>query len=201
LQQNPAKIPRWLQHAVATFGGFGLFLVAFLDSSILSFPVITDLLVIDMTVRNPVRMAFYAAMATAGSLAGCIWLYLLARKGGEAYFHRNAGHRAENIRRWVGDHAFWSVFIPAVLPPPLPFKLFVIGEGVFQVPLRIFVLALIAGRGFRYFGEGFLAIRYGRQVLSVVMAHRILFLAATATTCGMLLILGALLKRKRPSGA
>ena len=194
-------MPRWLQHGVATSGGLGLFLVAFLDSSILSFPVVTDLLVVDLTIRNPVRIAFYAAMATAGSLAGCIWLYLLARKGGDAYFHRSAGRRAESIRRWVRDHAFWSVFIPAVLPPPMPFKIFVIGEGVLQVPLRIFVLALIAGRGLRYFGEGFLAIRYGRQVLTILTAHRILFVVATVTTCGVLLILGALLKRKRSLGA
>ena len=89
---------------------------------------------------------------------------LVAKKGGEAFFHGHARHRADRIRKWVDDHAFLSVFIPAILPPPMPFKAFVAAEGVFQVPLRTFVLALLLGRGLRYFAEGILAIRYGDAV-------------------------------------
>ena len=88
------KLPPWLQRFVAVMGGGGLFVVAFLDSSVLSFPFVTDALVFQLAFTNPARMPYYVAMAAAGSLAGCVWLYLLAKKGGEAYFHRHAGGRA-----------------------------------------------------------------------------------------------------------
>jgi membrane protein YqaA with SNARE-associated domain len=172
MQQVPKiKLPAWLAHLVATLGGLGLFVVAFLDSSVLSFPIVTDLLVIEESIQNPERMPYYALMATVGSLAGCFWLYVLAKKGGEAFFHSRAGRHAVRARRWVESNAFLSVFIPAILPPPLPFKVFILAEGVFQVPLRTFVIALVLGRGLRYFGEGFFAVRYGESATQFLLAH------------------------------
>jgi len=172
---TPKKLPGWLQKLVAVMGGGGLFVVAFLDSSVLTFPFVTDALVMHLSHANPLRMPYYAGMAAAGSLAGCIWLYLLAKKGGEAYFHRHATGRAEQIKEWVDKHAFLSVFIPGILPPPMPFKIFVLAEGVFQVPLRTFILALLLGRSLRYFAEGLLAVRYGDATLRFLVAHSIAF--------------------------
>jgi len=172
MQQAPKiKLPGWLAHLVVTLGGLGLFVVAFLDSSVLSFPIVTDLLVIEESIQNPARMPYYALMATIGSLAGCFWLYVLAKKGGEAFFHSRAGRHAVRARRWVDSNAFLSVFIPAILPPPLPFKVFILAEGVFQVRLRTFVIALLLGRGLRYFGEGFFAVRYGESATQFLLAH------------------------------
>jgi membrane protein YqaA with SNARE-associated domain len=165
------KLPHWLQHLVATLGGVGLFTVAFLDSSVLSFPVVTDLLVIRQSMQNPSRMPYYAFMATAGSLLGCVWLYLIAKKGGEEFSHRHAKGRAVQIRDWVDRNGFLSAFVPALLPPPLPFKAFVLAEGVFQVPLRTFVTALALGRGLRYLIEGILAVRYGEAAITFLMTH------------------------------
>lgn len=170
-----AKIPAWLQRFVAVMGGGGLFVVAFLDSSVLSFPFVTDALVFQLAFTNPARMPYYVAMASIGSLAGCVWLYLLAKKGGEAYFHRHAGGRAAKIKEWVDSHAFLSVFIPAILPPPFPFKIFVLAEGVFQVPLRTFVLSILVGRGLRYLVEGILAVRYGDAAFRFMMTHSAAF--------------------------
>jgi membrane protein YqaA with SNARE-associated domain len=168
---KPHKLPLWLQKFIVVMGGGGLFMVAFLDSSVLSFPFVADALVIELSIEKPRRMPYYVAMAALGSLAGCIWLYLLAKKGGEAYFHRHAKGRAETIKEWVDEHAFLSVFIPAILPPPLPFKIFILAEGVFQVPLKTFVLSLLLGRGLRYFAEGILAVFYGEAVLQFLMVH------------------------------
>ncbi len=168
---KPRKLPLWLQKFIIVMGGGGLFMVAFLDSSVLSFPFVADALVMELSIEKPARMPYYAAMAALGSLAGCIWLYLLAKKGGEVYFHRHAKGRAETIKEWVDSHAFLSVFIPAILPPPLPFKVFILAEGVFQVPLRTFVLSLLLGRGLRYFAEGILAVLYGDAVLQFLMVH------------------------------
>src|ERR1700758_5407727 len=110
LNIKPPKLPLWLQRLVAVVGGGGLFVVTFLDSSILSFPFIADALVIELSRERPARMPYYAAMAALGSLAGCIWLYLLAKKGGEVYFQRRAGRAARKARRWVDRNAFLSVF-------------------------------------------------------------------------------------------
>src|SRR5580693_2138212 len=94
-------LPHWLQAIVASTGGLGLFLIAFLDSSVLTFPIINDLLLINLSVRYPARMPYYALMATLGSVGGCLLLYCIARKGGEAMFHKQAGPRAEKIRIWI----------------------------------------------------------------------------------------------------
>src|SRR5580693_7922168 len=165
------KLPHWLQKLVAVMGGGGIFLVAFLDSSVLSFPFVTDALVMELCSQRPARMPYYAAMAAAGSLAGSIWIYWIARKGGEAYFDRHAGRAARKARRWVDEHAFLSIFIPAILPPPMQFKVFVLAEGVFQVPLRTFVLALVLGRGVRYVAEGLFAVKYGQRALDFLIGH------------------------------
>ncbi|HVB56113.1 MAG TPA: VTT domain-containing protein [Candidatus Acidoferrales bacterium] len=173
---NQLKLPLWLRKLVVLMGGGGIFAVAFLDSSVLSFPFVTDALVIELSVQRPARMPYYAAMATLGSLAGCLWLYLLAKKGGEAFFHRRAGRGAVRAKKWVQNRAFLSVFIPAILPPPLPFKIFVLAEGVFQVNLKTFTGALLLGRGLRYFAEGILAVYYGAATLRFLIAHNRAFL-------------------------
>src|SRR6202048_5383513 len=84
----------WKQKIIAFAGGLGapgLFLISFLDSSVLSFPIINDLLLIELSRQHPSRMPLYALMAASGSTLGCVLLYLLARKGGEAFFHSKAG--------------------------------------------------------------------------------------------------------------
>ena len=179
------KVPNWLQHTVAAMGGGGLAIVAFFDSSVLSFPFVADALVIELSRERPARMPYYAAMAALGSLAGCIWLYLLAKKGGEAYFHHRHAKTADKVRNWVDTNAFLSVFVPSILPPPFPFKVFVLAEGVFQAPLRTFVLALLLGRSLRYFAEGFLGVRYGEAVIDFMRTHT----GAFALSCGVVLAL------------
>jgi membrane protein YqaA with SNARE-associated domain len=166
-------LPHWLQAIVASAGGLSLFLIAFLDSSVLTFPVINDLLLIDLSIRNPARMPYYAAMATLGSVAGCLLLYYLARKGGEAMFHKHAGARAQSIRDWTKRNGFLSILVTALLPPPNPFKVFVIAAGAFEMPVRTFVLGLLAARAIRFFGEGFLAIRYGDQAGQFLLTHKL----------------------------
>jgi len=195
---NRIKLPAWLQTFVATMGGGGIFAVAFLDSSVLSFPFVTDILVMELCIQRPARMPYYAAMAALGSLAGCIWLYLLAKKGGEAYFHRHGGLAAVKARRWVDSNAFLSVFIPAILPPPLPFKVFVLAEGVFKVPLKTFVLALLSGRGLRYFAEGILAVRYGDATMRFLLAHNRTVALSTVAVLLLLYVATRLMFRATP---
>ncbi len=179
-------LPHWLQAIVASAGGLGLFLIAFLDSSVLTFPVINDLLLIELSVRNPARMPYYAAMATIGSVAGCLLLYYIARKGGEAMFHKHAGPRAQHIHAWINRNGFLSILVTALLPPPTPFKVFVIAAGALEMPVRTFVLGLLAARAIRFFGEGFLAIRYGDQASQFLLTHK---LEVAGITLGVVLCL------------
>lgn len=171
-QTPQIHLPHWLQATVAAAGGLGLFLIAFLDSSVLTFPVINDLLLIDLSIRYPARMPYYALMATLGSVGGCLLLYYIARKSGEAMFHKHAGPRAQKIQSWVNRNGFISILVTALLPPPTPFKVFVIASGAFEMPVRTFVLGLLVARGIRFFGEGFLAVKYGDQASHFLLSHK-----------------------------
>jgi len=156
----------------AALGAPGLFLISFLDSSILTFPVINDLLLIELSMRRPARMPLYASMAALGSLLGCVLLFLLARKVEEAAFHRKVGARAAAIRHWVERNGFGGMLVAAMLPPPTPFKLFVLAAGVFEVPLVSFASAIGLARVIRYFGVGYLAVRYGANALPYLSRHK-----------------------------
>ena len=112
---NQINLPHWLAKIIAVMGGGGLFVATFLDSSVITLPFIADALVIRLSAQRPARMPYYCAMAALGSLAGCIWIYLLAKKGGEAYFHRHGGRGSHKVKGWVQGHAFLSVFIPGIL--------------------------------------------------------------------------------------
>lgn len=143
-----------------TLGGVGLLFTSFLDSSFVPLPLVTDLILMGLCNRHPLRTPYYAAMAALGSLAGCIWIYWLARKGGEAYFRKRDGNPSR-IHRFIQKYPMSSVFFPAVAPFPVPFKPFVLAQGVYQVPFPTFVIGTFVGRGILFFAEGFLAARYG----------------------------------------
>ncbi len=184
----PGPVTAWKQKIIAfagSLGAPGLFLISFLDSSVLTFPVINDLLLIELSIQHPLRMPLYAAMAMVGSVLGCTLLYFIARKGGEAIFHEKAGKRAKKIRHWVEQNGFGGMLFVALLPPPTPFKVFVFAAGVFEVPLLSFVSALTLARAIRYFGMGFLAIRYGNNAMPFLAHHKV------EVAIGVLLFAGA----------
>jgi membrane protein YqaA with SNARE-associated domain len=158
------RVVDWVQGFALALGGPGLFLIAFLDSSFLSFPEVVDLLIIWLTTRHPDRMVYYALLSTLGSVAGCFALFAVARKGGETFlrkrFHERHVDRAMEV---VQRHGLLSVLVPSLLPPPAPFKVFVLAAGVARVRPVDFLWAVALGRGIRYFGEGALALWYGEQ--------------------------------------
>jgi membrane protein YqaA with SNARE-associated domain len=164
----------WTQKIAAFAGGLGapgLFLISFLDSSFIPFPVINDGLLISFSIQNHARMPLYALLASLGSVLGCVLLYFIARRGGEAYFRRKAGGRADVIRKWVEKNGFGGMLAAALLPPPTPFKFFVLAAGVFEIPLFSFTSAIALARLIRYFGVGFLAVKYGDNAMPFVSQH------------------------------
>jgi membrane protein YqaA with SNARE-associated domain len=175
----------WLKLTLPALGGVGLLLSAFIDSSFVPLPLVTDVLLMELSSRHPVRMPYYAAMAALGSLVGCIWIYWLARKGGQAYYRKSQGHPPGRIRKLIQEYPMASVFLPAVAPFPVPFKPFVIAQGVFQVPFSTFVVGTLAGRGALFFLEGFLGARYGMAAKQFLVNQK---WASVAIGLGLVLV-------------
>jgi membrane protein YqaA with SNARE-associated domain len=162
------RVSQW----ASGMGGLGLFVVAALDSSFLSLPQVNDLLIIFLSMRYPIRMPYYAAMTTAGSLLGCFVLYGLAWRGGEVFLRRRfSSARVARGLALYQRHGLLAVVVPALLPPPMPFKLFVLLAGAAKVSPWKFAAAVIVGRGIRYFGQGYLAVMYGERAVALVRDH------------------------------
>jgi membrane protein YqaA with SNARE-associated domain len=200
----PSKLSLWIQKIGTLAGGLGapgLLLISFLDSSVLTFPIINDGILINLSIVHPARMPLYAFMATLGSVLGCVLLYFISRKGGEALFHRKAGKHANAIRHWVERNGFVGILIAALLPPPTPFKIFVFAAGVFEVPLLSYTSAIVIARLLRYFVVGYLAVRYGRQALPYLKDHwlQAVLIGAAAVIVSYVLS-RLLLKQRAPSG-
>ena len=185
-----ARIVAWVQAFALSIGGPGLFIIAFLDSSFLSLPEINDLLVVLAVIEHPARMPFYALMATLGSIAGCLVLYGVGRRSGQSFVKRRFGgprmQRAMDLSRRYGVLA---VAVPAILPPPAPFKVFVLLAGVARVPLYQFVSAIAVGRGVRYFGEGWLAVQYGEEAVRFIEENS----RSVSIALGLLVLVGGVM--------
>jgi membrane protein YqaA with SNARE-associated domain len=153
-------------------GAPGLLLVCLLDSSFLSLPEAPDLLLIWLVIQHKGRMALYAATAVAGSVAGCLALYGVGRKGGDALVRSR--FNSASVDRALGSiqrYGVMAVLIPSLLPPPAPFKIFVILAGIAGISAARFALAIVIGRALRYFGEGVLAVLYGDRALDYIHAN------------------------------
>ena len=167
-----AKIVEWAQGFALALGAPGLFVVAILDSSILTLPEINDILVVLLVTRHKALLAVYAGAATAGSIVGSLLLFTLGRKGGEAVLHKRFSvERSARAMAFIEKYGLLAIIIPSLLPPPMPFKMFVLLSGVARMSFARFITAVAIGRGTRYFGEGLLALRYGDQTMAFIHEH------------------------------
>ncbi len=164
------RLVLWIQQVVVPFlGPGGVLLAAFLDSSFLSLPEINDLLVVTAAARAPETAWLYVAMATLGSLAGCSVLWVLAKRGGETLLERRFGsERVARARQAFRRYDILALAVPAVLPPPMPFKLFVLGAGVFGISFQRFAVTLVVARGLRYLAWAFVGVRYGDAAMGLL---------------------------------
>ena len=152
-------------------GPFGLFAVAVLDSSFVPLPSSVDALMILLTVTHPRLMILYALLATAGSTIGCVILYYVSRRAGSRALQKFSPAKQARVKELIDRYDVLSVLVASLMPPPFPFKLFVITAGVFRFSLTRFTLAIIAGRAFRFLLEGYLAIRYGAQASQILQKY------------------------------
>ncbi len=157
--------------SLLAYGAFGLFAITLLDSAFIPIPGGPDAAMIFLSAANPGRMIFYALVATVGSTIGCTILYLIARRAGIVALGRVNPVRRDRIENLLGRYDMLAVMLPAVLPPPFPFKPFVLSAGVFKLKLPRFVLAIFIGRAVRFLIEGWLAIRFGNEALPLIKQH------------------------------
>lgn len=156
------KLTRLSDFLVA-FGPFGLFVVAVLDSSFVPLPSSADTLMLLLTTAQPRWMVLYALIATTGSALGCLILYYVSRRAGSRALARFSESKQKRAKELIDRYDVLSVLVASLLPPPFPFKIFVITAGVLRFSLPRFLAAILVGRGFRFFLEGYFAIRYGAQ--------------------------------------
>ena len=167
-------VTKWLTRLseyLITFGAFGLFAVALLDSTFVPLPSSADALMILLSTTNPSWMVLYAFMATAGSAIGCWILYLVSRRAGARALNKFSETKQRRVKNWIEKYDAMAVLVATLLPPPFPFKLFVITAGVFRFSLLRFMLAIIAGRAFRFLLEGYFAVRYGAAAKEILAKY------------------------------
>ena len=152
-----------LGHILVLYGGWGLFAMSFLDSSLIPFPVVNDLALIVMASKRPALWPLYALASTLGSVGGAYLLYGIARGGGKFLFRKATPQSITNAQHWLERNDLLAILVAALLPPPAPYKVFVLSAGVLRVNALNFGLALMVGRGLRFAADAWLGAHYGIQ--------------------------------------
>ena len=178
-------------------GPWGLLVLAFLDSCGVPIPSAMDAYLIFLAVKEPNRAYLYAAISVAGSVIGNAVLFLVARHGGRRYLQRVEQGRSQRFRRWFDRFGLVTVFVPALMPIPMPLKIFVICAGALDTPLLAFLLVVLLARIPRYFGEAWLGVRLGQQSTTYLRTHLMQFIIAAAVLFVVLSVLIVVSERWR----
>jgi len=197
-----AIIARWLERYVLGLPIYlaapAMIIIGALDSSLLSLPEINDYLVVGRCFRQHHAVFYFPLFAALGSVLGCFLLYTIMRRGGQAVLRRRFS--IESIKRVEKAYArfgFLAIAVPAVLPPPLPFKIFVATAGTLEYPRWRFLLTVLVARSLRYYVEGILAVFYGRRVLIFLRDNGVVIISIVATIGLIALLIYMLIKRRK----
>ena len=162
-----ARYTAWIWLLLQHLGIWGVFAIAFADSALLGMPV--DLMVATYVYKDRRLLLFYVVMASLGSMLGSIPLYLLGYLGGEKVLRKRISEeRFQRIHRSFEQHEFWAVMLPGMLPPPMPFKIFVLAAAVFEMRFRDFLAAIFAGRFVRFMTLALLTLWFGPQIVGLM---------------------------------
>jgi membrane protein YqaA with SNARE-associated domain len=161
-----ARYTAWILGLMKLFGIWGVFVIAFADSALLGMPV--DFVVATYVYRDRGRLLLYIAMASLGSALGSIPLYILGYLGGEKVLRKRISEeRFLKIHRSFEAHEFWALMFPGMLPPPLPYKIFVLGAAVFEMRFRDFLVAIFLGRFVRFLVLSVLVLWFGPEIVEL----------------------------------
>lgn len=162
-----ARYKAWIWGLLSVLGVWGVFVIAFADSALLGMPV--DAIVATYVYNDRKRLLFYVVMASLGSVLGSIPLYVIGYLGGENVLRKRISEeRFLKIHRSFEQHEFWALMFPAMLPPPMPFKIFVLGAAIFEMRFRDFLVAMFAGRFVRFLLLSLLTLWFGKEIVQIV---------------------------------
>src|SRR5688572_29176211 len=198
------SIARWLEVNVIGlplyFAAPAMVIIGALDSSLLSLPEINDYLVVGRCIKDPTAAYYFPLFAAAGSVLGCNLLYTIVRRGGQAVLRKRFNLASiKKVERAYERFGFLAIGIPAILPPPLPFKIFVATAGALEYPRWKFLLTVMIARSFRYYVEGILAVFYGRRVLLFLKDNGLVILSIAGSVVLIGVIIYILRRRGRPN--
>lgn len=186
-----ARYSAWVLGLMKVLGIWGVFVIAFADSALLGMPV--DFIVVSYAYQDRKRMLLYVAIASLGSALGSIPLYLIGYWGGEKVLRKRISEeRFLKIHRSFERNEFWALMLPGMLPPPMPFKIFVLGAAVFEMKFRDFIVAIFAGRFVRFFVLSMLVLWFGPEIISHfggVFKHHWMLLSGAILELGLILFL------------
>ena len=166
LQVLARRLGHFIVHVPIFVAGPAMILIAALDSSLLSLPEVNDYLVVARCYAHPRAVFVFPMFAAIGSALGCFLLYTILSRGGRAVLHRRFKlEHVERVERAYARFGILALAVPALMPPPMPFKIFVATAGALQFPRRKFLLTILLARSLRYYAEGTLAVFYGERVL------------------------------------
>lgn len=199
-------IARKLEHFIITVPLYiaapSMIIIGALDSSLLSLPEINDYLVVMRCAKDHTAVFYFPLFAAAGSVIGCLVLYTLIRRGGQAVMRRRfSTENIERVERAYARFGFLALAIPALLPPPMPFKIFVATAGALEFPRWRFLLTIMIARSVRYYIEGALAVFYGQRVLRFIADNGMLILSIVAALCFIGLVIYLMSNRGRAAVA
>jgi membrane protein YqaA with SNARE-associated domain/cbb3-type cytochrome oxidase subunit 3 len=206
LNQTFGAVVQWLEQFVIGVpiyvAGPSMVVIGALDSSLLSLPEINDYLVVMRCANAPYEVFYFPLFAAAGSVLGCLLLYTIIRRGGQAVLRKRfRAEHLERVERTYARFGFLALAVPALLPPPMPFKIFVATAGALEYPRWRFMLTIMIARSLRYYIEGTLAVFYGKTVLDFIKKYGFTILAIVIGVCLIGLIVYLILQRKRKSVA
>ena len=202
LNQTFGAVVQWLEQFVIGVpiyvAGPSMVVIGALDSSLLSLPEINDYLVVMRCANAPYEVFYFPLFAAAGSVLGCLLLYTLIRRGGQAVLRKRfRPEHLERVERTYARFGFLALAVPALLPPPMPFKIFVATAGALEYPRWRFILTIMIARSLRYYVEGTLAVFYGKTVLDFIKNYGFTILAAVIGVCLVGLVAYLILQRRR----
>jgi membrane protein YqaA with SNARE-associated domain len=175
------RLGHFIVHVPIFVAGPTMILIAALDSSLLSLPEVNDYLVVARCYTHPRAVFFFPMFAAIGSVLGCLLLYTILSRGGRAVLHRRFRlEHVERVERAYARFGILALVVPALMPPPMPFKIFVATAGALQFPRRKFLLTILVARSLRYYAEGVLAVFYGERVLRFSKDNGLLIISVVA---------------------
>jgi membrane protein YqaA with SNARE-associated domain len=179
-------------------GAWGVMAVAALDGGFIGLPV--DAVVAGYVYQDRARFLLYVLMASAGSALGSIVIYVIGYTGGEELLRkRMSAERFEKLHSAFNHHPFWALMFPAMLPPPTPFKLFVLAAAISEMSFVRFLIAVFCGRAVRFLILGILTIKFGPDVVhltSELFGHHYYWILA-AVVMGLIVWLALRRQKQR----